>query len=31
LVGRQGGDAPEHVRAYIRSLSTAIHAAKEVA
>jgi tryptophan synthase alpha chain len=31
LVGQHGGDAPERVRAYIHSLSTAIHAAKEVA
>jgi tryptophan synthase alpha chain len=32
LVGQHGGDAPEQVRSYIHSLSTAIHAAhKEVA
>jgi tryptophan synthase alpha chain len=31
LVGKHGKDAPEPIRAYIRSLSTAIHAAKEVA
>lgn len=29
LVGRHGEDAPAHVRAYIQTLSTAIHAAKE--
>jgi tryptophan synthase alpha chain len=29
LVGQHGADAPEHVRAYIRSLSTAIHAARK--
>ncbi|WP_066795354.1 tryptophan synthase subunit alpha [Sphingomonas soli] len=31
LIGKHGEDAPRHVRAYIQSLSTAIHAAKEVA
>jgi len=29
LVGQHGKDAPERVRAYIQTLSTAIHAAKE--
>ena len=31
LIGRHADDAPRHVQAYIQSLSTAIHAAKEVA
>ena len=29
LIGQHGADAPSHVRAYIQSLSQAIHAAKE--
>ncbi|RYD59814.1 MAG: hypothetical protein EOP58_17025, partial [Sphingomonadales bacterium] len=31
LVGKHGEDAPQHVRAYIHSLSTAIHAASKEA
>jgi tryptophan synthase alpha chain len=31
LVGRHGEDAPEHVRAYIQSLKTAVMAARELA
>ncbi|MDF7777191.1 tryptophan synthase subunit alpha [Sphingomonas sp. AOB5] len=31
IIAEHGEGAPEHVRAYIHSLSTAIHAAKEVA
>ncbi|RYD98547.1 MAG: tryptophan synthase subunit alpha [Sphingomonadales bacterium] len=31
LIGKHGEDAPEHVRAYIQSLSTAIHAASKEA